>query len=170
MNDTRQPRDETQRPATGNGFMALPVGARLGGRYLIDHVIAHGGFGITYGARHEQLGRMVAVKEHFPRQFAYRDATSSDVRPSDPRTFTWALERFLQEGRALVACEHPNVVRVTDIFEENGTAYMALGYEEGVSLKSWLDALGRAPSQAGRAPCGCAPPAACRFSRSPRPS
>ena len=50
---------------------ALPVGTRVE-RYLIQSVIAGGGFGITYVAEHELLKRRYAIKEHFPEQFAVR--------------------------------------------------------------------------------------------------
>jgi serine/threonine protein kinase len=139
--------EETKRSAAAHGFTALPQGTRLDGRYTIESVIAAGGFGITYLGRHDALAKECAIKEHFPRQLAYRDGTTSDIRPTDPETFTWARDRFLQEGQSLVRCEHPNVMRVTDIFVANGTAYMVLGYENGRNLKSWLDELGRAPSQ-----------------------
>ena len=140
--------DETKRAATAHGFTALSTGTRLDNRYTIQSVIAAGGFGITYLGRHDRLGKECAIKEHFPRQFAYREAATSEVRPSDPKTFTWARDRFLQEGRVLVRCEHAYVVRVNDIFEANGTAYMVLGYEDGQSLKNWLDGLQRPPTQA----------------------
>ena len=139
--------DGTARIATPQGFMALTSGTRLGNRYTIDSVIAAGGFGITYLGRHDALNKVVAIKEHFPRQFAYRDGASNEVRPTDPGVFSWALDRFLQEGRALASCKHPHVVDVTDIIESNGTAYMVLGYEEGHSLKNWLESLGRPPTQ-----------------------
>ena len=139
--------DEARRATTPSGFTALRDGTRLDNRYTIQSVIAAGGFGITYVATHDGLGRAYAIKEHFPRQFAYRDGTTTEVRATDPQTFVWALDRFLQEGRALAACKHPNVVDVTDIFEANGTAYMVLVHEDGQSLKSWLDGLGRAPTQ-----------------------
>jgi serine/threonine protein kinase len=140
--------DGATRAATPHGFTALKSGTRLDGRYTIEAVLAAGGFGITYVARHDGLGRVFAIKEHFPRQFAYRDGTTSEVRPTDPGTFKWALDRFLLEGRALARCKHPNVVDVTDVFEGNRTAYMVLVYEDGQSLKSWLDSLGRPPTQA----------------------
>ena len=136
----------TFREPTSGGFSALTPGTILE-RYAIERVIAAGGFGITYLCRHTKLGKPYALKEHFPRQFAYRDGATSEVRPSDPAVFSWALDRFLQEGRSLAQCHHPNVVTVADVFEGNGTAYIVLGYENGRSLKSWLGELGRPPSQ-----------------------
>ena len=138
---------ETARVQTPHGFSALKTGVLLDGRYIVNAAIAAGGFGITYIAKHETLGTLFAVKEHFPRQFAYRDSATSEVRPSDPGIYSWALDRFLQEGQSLAKCKHPNVVGVANIFKENGTAYMVLDYEEGQSFASWLKVLGRPPSQ-----------------------
>ncbi|MBK5188302.1 MAG: pyruvate kinase, partial [Gemmatimonadaceae bacterium] len=42
-----------------------------------------------------------SIKEHFPEQFAVRDDKSTRVKPTEARTFEWALERFLQEARTL---------------------------------------------------------------------
>ncbi|MBS0244469.1 MAG: serine/threonine protein kinase, partial [Proteobacteria bacterium] len=111
-------------------------------------MIAAGGFGITYLAIHNALGRRVAIKEHFPRQFAYRESATSQVRSTDQPSFVWALNRFLDEGRTLAKLSHPNVVDVSDVFEANGTAYMALAYEEGSTLEASLQSLGRRPTQA----------------------
>ena len=128
--------------------MALASGTRFARGYTIQSVIAAGGFGITYLGTHDALQRACAIKEHFPRQFAYRDSASSDVRPTDPATYGWALDRFIQEGRSLARCSHPNVVGVADVFEANGTAYMVLNYEDGSSFKNWLDGLKRPPTKA----------------------
>ncbi|MBS0244051.1 MAG: hypothetical protein JSS20_17910, partial [Proteobacteria bacterium] len=97
-----------------SGFSALPKGTELDNRYVIDSVIAAGGFGITYIAHHQTLAKTLAIKEHFPRQFAFRDGVSSDVRPSDEPTFRWTLDRFVQEGRSLARCRHSGVVGVAD--------------------------------------------------------
>ena len=140
--------DGTRAASAPAGFAALPTGAVLDGRYAVDSVIAAGGFGITYLGQHRALGKLCAIKEHFPRQFAVREGHTARVIATDEATFRWALERFLDEGRALARCKHPNIVDVADIFEANGTAYMVLGFEEGGSLKSWLEALGRQPTQA----------------------
>jgi serine/threonine protein kinase/Tfp pilus assembly protein PilF len=129
------------------GFSALSTGTRLSERYVIESVIGAGGFGITYLARHQALGKPYAIKEHFPRQFAFRDGVSATVRPSDAPTFRWTLDRFLQEGRSLARCRHPSIVGVADVFEAYGTAYMVLEFEDGSSLGRWLDLLDRPPTQ-----------------------
>ena len=139
---------QTSRIGTPREFSALKAGTQLDQRYTINSVLAAGGFGITYLAEHETLKTRFAVKEHFPRQFAYRDTTTREVHPSDPAVYGWALDRFLQEGQSLAKCKHPNVVGVANIFRENGTAYMVLEFEEGQSLGAWMKALGRPAAQA----------------------
>jgi serine/threonine protein kinase len=122
MSGGSQDSRETERVVpTQGGVAVLPVGHRLEGRYTIRSFIAAGGFGITYAAMHDGLGRMVAIKEHFPRQVSYREGPSFQIRPTDTVTYAWALDRFLQEGRSLARCKHPNVVDVSDIFEANGS-------------------------------------------------
>lgn len=135
------------RPIMPSGFTALPTGARVD-RYEIDSLIGAGGFGVTYLAYHTGLQRRVALKEHFPRDYAFRDGATLTVRPTNASTFEWTRERFMKEGIALTKCKHPGIVEVTDVFEANGTAYMALSYEEGPSLGAWVKSLSRALTQA----------------------
>ena len=52
--------------------------------------------------------------------------------------YDWGLERFLDEARALATFRHPNIVRVLRYFRENGTAYIVMEYESGLSLKRWV--------------------------------
>ncbi len=138
---------ETNHAGSADGIAVLPVGTRLDGRYVIRSVIGAGGFGVTYTAEHETLGTYYAIKENFPRYFAVRNADSVSLRPTEQDSFDWSRRRFLEEGRRLAKCRHANIVGVTNVFEENGTAYMVLDYEDGQTMKSWLASLGRKPSQ-----------------------
>jgi serine/threonine protein kinase len=52
--------------------------------------------------------------------------------------YKWGLDRFLQEARVLAKFSHPNIVTVGRYFEANGTAYMVMNYESGVSLSQML--------------------------------
>lgn len=129
------------------GFTALPMGTRLD-PFVIDSVIGAGGFGITYLAHHETLKKPYALKEYFPREFAYREGLTVRSAMTAEKTFTWGLSRFLDEARALAKFKHPAIVDVAHVFEANGTAYMALAYEQGRTFASWLRDLGRRPTQA----------------------
>ena len=129
--------------------LALPTGYQLG-KYRFLEVLGAGGFGITYLAEDSSLGRRVAIKELLPNDIATRiDGTTVVAKTrSEESTLDWARERFVEEGRALAACDHPNVVNVYELVEANGTAYMVTKFEEGSSLADWLRDLGRAPDEA----------------------
>ncbi len=118
---------------------ALPAGHRVG-EYRIEHVLGSGGFGITYYARDIDIGKPVAIKEYLPNEFALRtDATT--VKPkstADQDNYQWGLERFLEEARALARFTHPHINEVYRFFEDNGTAYIVLGYIEGETLSQLL--------------------------------
>lgn len=129
---------------------ALAIGTELADEYRIERVLGAGGFGITYLAEDVPLARSVTLKEYFPADFAVRVEDSSAVPRSEASRpdFTWGLDRFVDEAQALAKFDHPNIVKVYRYFRANGTAYMALKWEEGQSLKTWLAELGRTPRQA----------------------
>jgi serine/threonine protein kinase/formylglycine-generating enzyme required for sulfatase activity len=128
--------------------LALPAGYQLG-KYRLREVLGSGGFGITYLAEDSSLKRRVAIKELLPNDIATRlDGTTVVAKTkSEEDNLSWARERFVDEGRALAACEHPNVVHVYEMVEANGTAYMVTKFEEGRSMARWLSDLGRAPTE-----------------------
>jgi serine/threonine protein kinase len=129
--------------------VGLPKGTLLDGSYRIERVIGSGGFGITYEAEDVKLGTKVAIKEYYPEEFGYRDASLS-VRPKSEqhtKTFEWGRSRFLQEASTLARFRHPSVVQVTRVFEGFSTAYMVMVFERGQSFEGWLKHLGRPPTQ-----------------------
>ena len=130
--------------------LRLPVGTLLGGDIRIEGELGAGGFGITYRARDDKLGRALAVKEHFPVDIGNRDSTMSvhPVTSSQGKVFHWGLDKFIQEAKMLANLDHPGIVRVLRYFEENQTAYMVLDFVEGKSMSRWLESLGRPPTEA----------------------
>jgi serine/threonine protein kinase len=118
---------------------ALSAGYKLHW-YEIKSVLGQGGFGITYLAQDLNLDRAVAIKEYLPSDFAVREGDQS-VHPLSGQTqpqFEWGLERFISEARTLSKFEHPNIVRIFAVFEENNTGYLVMPYEEGTSLQAVL--------------------------------
>lgn len=120
----------------------LPVGTNLHRRYVIEGVIARGGYGITYDARDEKLRMRVAIKEYFPSALAVRAAGSPAVTPRNKACgalFFLGSEMFYRQHLALTdARGSSNVVSVYSAFFENGTSYAAMERLEGVTLETYL--------------------------------
>ena len=106
----------------------LPRGTKLSGRYVIGPHLGSGGFGNTYVALDTKFGNghRVAVKELFVRGVCGRDAASGAVSVSlsaNAAQFGSLLRKFIKEAERMNGIDSPHVVRVTDVFKENGTAY-----------------------------------------------
>ncbi len=118
---------------------AMPSGTRLG-EFEITGVIGEGGFGIVYSARDSSLDRIVAIKEYLPSAFASRTTAGTvQVRSLEhSKTFDAGLSSFINEARMLAKFSHPGLVEVFRFWEGNGTAYMAMRYYRGVTLREML--------------------------------
>jgi serine/threonine protein kinase len=130
-------------------LIALQSGTELVGDFRIERMLGAGGFGITYLADEIALHRRVTIKEYFPSDFAAR-AGGIEAAPRSQDCagdYRWGLDRFIEEAQTLAKFDHPNIVRVYRYFRANNTGYMVLHFEEGLSFKSWLKGLGRAPRQ-----------------------
>ncbi len=123
-------------------MITLQQGSTLqGGRYRIERVLGQGGFGITYLAVQSGLERKVAIKEFFMKELCNRDGSTSHVTlgtEGSRETVARFREKFLKEARNIARLNHPHIVRIHDIFEENGTAYYVMEYAEGGSLADLL--------------------------------
>ena len=127
-------------------MQALQQGSTLqGGRYRIERVLGQGGFGITYLAVQSGLERKVAIKEFFMKELCNRDGSTSHVTlgtEGSRETVARFREKFLKEARNIARLNHPHIVRIHDIFEENGTAYYVMEYAEGGSLADLVKSKG----------------------------
>ena len=112
----------------------LEVGATLAdGRYQVLGIIGRGGFGITYEVGDTRLKRRVAVKELFP-ESAVRHGSMVLTPPHARAAFRSSRDRFLREARVLARFTHPGIVRVYEVFEEHGTAYLVMEMLGGRTL------------------------------------
>lgn len=108
-----------------------------GGKYKIVRFISAGGFGCTYEAEHVMLHKRVAIKEFFVKDFCNRDETTSQISvgiTSKTALVDKLKKKFIEEAQSLCSLDHPNIVHVFDVFEDNGTAYYVMDYIDGPSL------------------------------------
>ena len=118
--------------------MQLKPGTKLqNGKYEIVRVLGQGGFGITYEAEQVLLRRKFALKEFFMKDCCERDEATSlvTVGTGSQRALVEKFRgKFIREAQMMAGFDHPNIVRVTDVFEENGTAYYVMENLPGGSL------------------------------------
>ena len=117
-----------------------------GGRYRIVRYLSSGGFGYTYEAVHVQLDKRVAIKEFFPEDHCNRDPDTSHVSvgvDSKRQLVVKLMGKFIDEAKVVANYKHPGIVQVSDVFEENGTAYYVMDYIEGGSLNDRIKATSR---------------------------
>ncbi|CAN5782681.1 hypothetical protein BH11PSE13_BH11PSE13_06350 [soil metagenome] len=128
---------------------ALPDGTLIEG-FRIVRSIGEGGFGIVYLAWDAALERHVAIKEYMPTSLAVRGNPSLEVSMRSDRhrgTFDAGLKSFVNEARLLARFDHPALVKVFRFWEGNRTAYMAMPFYEGPTLKATLAAAGNTVSE-----------------------
>ena len=118
--------------------MELRNGTPLqGGKYRIIRALGQGGFGITYLAEHTTLGAKVCIKEFFIKDYCNRGdngIVQSVVSENSNIDINRYKRKFLEEARKVSQIKHPHIVGVSDLFEENNTAYYVMEYIDGVSL------------------------------------
>ncbi len=118
-----------------------------GGKYKIEKILGQGGFGITYLAEQQivitgGIGKInttysVAIKEFFIKDLCNRDSDTSHVSvgSSGSRELVDKFKaKFIKEAQNIAKLEHENIIKVLDVFEENGTAYYVMEHIGGGSL------------------------------------
>lgn len=124
-----------------NNQNMLQVGTILHGTYKIESYLASGGFGNTYLAKNIEFDETYAIKEFFVKGVCQRDGNSTTISVSNAEntnSFEQQREKFKKEARRLRSLSNPHIVKVYDLFEENGTAYYVMDYVDGESLSSRL--------------------------------
>ena len=113
--------------------MVLKPADLLQGRYRVELPLGQGGMGAIYRAVDTRLNVLVAIKEMFP-QPDLDAALLAELR-----------QQFQQEALVLARLQHPNLVRVTDFFEEGGNAYLVMDFMSGHSLAQYIESWGAIP-------------------------
>lgn len=124
-----------------NNQNMLQVGTILHGTYKIESYLASGGFGNTYLAKNIEFDETYAIKEFFVKGVCQRDGNSTTISVSNAEntnSFEQQREKFKKEARRLRSLSNPHIVKVYDLFEENGTAYYVMDYVDGENLSARL--------------------------------
>jgi serine/threonine protein kinase len=113
--------------------MTLATGQILQDRYRIVSMLGQGGMGAVYRAWDMRLDVVMALKEMVPQPGL------------DSQTLAELRRQFQQEAVVLARLHHPHLVRVTDFFEEGGSAYLVMDFVEGESLDQRIEREGSLP-------------------------
>ena len=117
-----------------------------GGKYRIERLLGQGGFGNTYVGYNTIFDERIAIKEFFMRGVTERDETTCAVSVSNEENvaqFEEQREKFKKEARRLRKLKNEHIVKVHDLFEENGTAYYVMDYIEGDNLAERMKRTGK---------------------------
>ena len=119
--------DQQARPGSGQRRPWIPD--VIGNRYEIDRELGSGAAAVTVVAQDRRLGRQVAIKILKP---------ESETDPEFAR-------RFTREARAAASINHPNVVSVYDVGEEEGLLFLVMQFVDGTDLKRVIEREGALP-------------------------
>ncbi len=117
----------------------LPKGFKID-RYTIIKRIGGGGFSIVYLAVDGESGHEMVIKEFMPRKLALRaeDGSIQLREGANSDAFSHGRRLFFQEANFLANLKHHNIVNVTNFFRANGTVFMVMDYQKGVTLQEYI--------------------------------
>lgn len=112
-----------------------------GGKYKIERLLGQGGFSNTYAGINTTFDEQVAIKEFFMLGVNGRDDATSFVSVSleaNVHQFEEQKEKFKKEALRIRKLNNPHIIKVHDLFEENGTIYYVMDYVDGENLAERL--------------------------------
>jgi serine/threonine protein kinase/tetratricopeptide (TPR) repeat protein len=123
---------------TSSGTAGAGSGVRLGSDaiagYEILQLLGEGGMGVVFKARHRALQRVVALKMIRPDVYAGAEERA----------------RFLTEAKAIARLQHPHIVQIYEVGEQDGRPYFAMEFVDGSSLDRRLNGTPMPPREAAR--------------------
>ena len=125
----------------------LRPGMCLRDRYILGRVLGEGSFGISYIAWDCLLDTVVAIKEYFPASLVSRHISEEDedtnvyiYEKRESWKYQESLKKYLGEAKSLSAYyDLDGIVSVRDFFYANNTAYIVMGYVDGISVKEYVE-------------------------------
>lgn len=124
----------------------LSKGLKLN-EYTIAKKLSSGGFSIVYLAYHKN-GMPVAIKEFFPNYLHLRikGQRIDFINMREKYRFQEGLKAFKDETEIVMKLKHKNIIEIINFFEMNGTAYIVMPYEYGMTLSKYI-ALEKNPAE-----------------------
>ncbi len=133
---------------------ALQPGTTLNhGKYKIVQILGQGSFGITYLATTRvrldgSIGNLnveakVAIKEFFMADLNSRSVDGRSLEKTESSLVRKYINKFHSEAENLSKLNHPNIVKVLEVFNENNTSYYVMEYIEGETLDDYIKRNGR---------------------------
>ena len=118
--------------------VALPKGYKLN-EYTIAKKLSAGGFSVVYLA-YDKLGQPVAIKEFFPNHLHLRTkgVNIDFINMREKHRFQEGLKGFKDETEIVMKLKHRNIIEIINFFETNGTAYIVMPYEYGMTLSKYI--------------------------------
>jgi len=118
--------------------LVLPKGFKLN-EYVISKKLSSGGFSVVYLA-YDKHGQPVAIKEFFPNHLHLRSkGTRIDfINMREKHRFQEGLKGFKDETEIVMRLKHRNIIEIINFFEMNGTAYIVMPYEYGMTLSRYI--------------------------------
>ena len=124
--------------------MLTPGTLLRGGAYRVERALSSGGFGNTYVVTNLNFDVVCAMKEFFMKGINLRDGNTVTVSVPDNRpSFDAQRDKFKKEAQRLWRLQNNHIVKVHDLFEENGTVYYVMDFIDGESLGERLKRQGR---------------------------
>lgn len=116
----------------------LSKGLKLN-EYTIAKKLSAGGFSIVYLAYHK-TGMPVAIKEFFPNYLHLRPKGQrvDFINMREKFRFQEGLKAFKDETEIVMKLKHKNIIEIINFFEMNGTAYIVMPYEYGMTLSKYI--------------------------------
>jgi serine/threonine protein kinase len=118
--------------------VSLPKGFKLN-EYQIAKKLSTGGFSVVYLA-YDKLGQPVAIKEFFPNNLHLRSKGHhiDFINMREKHRFQEGLKGFKDETEIVMRLKHRNIIEIINFFELNGTAYIVMPYEYGMTLGKYI--------------------------------
>jgi serine/threonine protein kinase len=118
--------------------ISLPKGLKIN-EYTIAKKLSLGGFSVVYLAYHKS-GMPVAIKEFFPNHLHLRKSgyRVEFINMREKHRFQEGLKAFKDETEIVMKLKHKNIIEIVNFFEMNGTAYIVMPYEYGMTLSKYI--------------------------------